>query len=388
MNTVNNGRSSKTVCMLSSVHPPLDIRIYHKESKTLVDAGYEVTLIVPSSEMVNSNGIRILSIPPERNRLLRMTRSVWRIYKLAKGEEAATYHLHDPELIPIGLLLLASGRHVIYDAHEDLPKDVMEKPWVPEKLRGLLSIVVDWLERVTCSRFAAVITAGDSISDRLASTGKHPITLNNYPLTNEFKVSDSLSEEQSTSNVIVSFGGLFTFRAVHPMVEAFGLLPQRLPVKLLLGGRSESDLLREELKSRPGWRRIDYRGQMTRLQMLPELSRAFAALILFHNGPNTHSVRSNRFYEALAAGVPVITPDFGDWKSVVEGNRCGLTVSPEDPQQIADAIEWLFSHPEEAAKMGRNGRELFLREFNWEQEGKKLVRLYATLTNGSASNRS
>jgi glycosyltransferase involved in cell wall biosynthesis len=388
MNTVNNGRSSKTVCMLSSVHPPLDIRIYHKESKTLVDAGYEVTLIVPSSEMVNSNGIRILSIPPERNRLLRMTRSVWRIYKLAKGEEAATYHLHDPELIPIGLLLLASGRHVIYDAHEDLPKDVMEKPWIPEKLRGLLSIVVDWLERVTCSRFAAVITAGDSISDRLASTGKHPITLNNYPLTNEFKVSDSLSEEQSTSNVIVSFGGLFTFRAVHPMVEAFGLLPQRLPVKLLLGGRSESDLLREELKSRPGWRRIDYRGQMTRLQMLPELLRAFAAIILFHNGPNTHSVRSNRFYEALAAGVPVITPDFGDWKSVVEGNRCGLTVSPEDPQQIADAIEWLFSHPEEAAKMGRNGRELFLREFNWEQEGKKLVRLYATLTNGSASNRS
>jgi len=48
----------------------------------------------------------------------------------------------------------------------------------------------------------------------------------------------------------------------------------------------------------------------------------------------------------------------------------------------------LFSHPEEAAKMGRNGRELFLREFNWEREGKKLVRLYVTLTNGSASNRS
>src|SRR2546427_313169 len=80
MHTVNNGRSSKTVCMLSSVHAPLDIRIYHKECKTLAGAGYEVTLIVPSREMVNSDGIRIFPIPPERNRLLRMTRSVWRIY--------------------------------------------------------------------------------------------------------------------------------------------------------------------------------------------------------------------------------------------------------------------------------------------------------------------
>lgn len=388
MSPVNNNRSSKTVCMLSSVHPPLDIRIYHKECKTLADAGYEVTLIVPSREMGSSNGIRILPIPPERNRLLRMTRSVWRIYKLAKGEEAATYHLHDPELIPIGLLLLASGRHVIYDAHEDLPKDVMEKPWIPQKLRGLLSILVDWLERVTCRRFAAVITAGDSISDRLASVGKQPITLNNYPLAGEFKDADSSSGGRLESSVIVSFGGLYEFRAVRPMVEAFGLLPDRLPVKLLLGGRSESDLLREELTSGPGWRRIDYRGQMSRSQMLPELSRAFAAIVLFHRGPNTHSVRSNRFYEALAAGVPVITPNFGDWKSVVERNQCGLTVNPEDPQQIADAIEWLFSHPEEAAMMGRNGRQLFLREFNWEREGKKLVKLYATLTNGSVSTRS
>lgn len=388
MHTVNNGRSSKTVCMLSSVHAPLDIRIYHKECKTLAGAGYEVTLIVPSREMVNSDGIRIFPIPPERNRLLRMTRSVWRIYKLAKGEEAATYHLHDPELIPIGLLLLAGGRHVIYDAHEDLPKDVMEKPWIPEKLRGLLSLVVDWLERATCRRFTAIITAGDSISDRLVSAGKHPVTLNNFPLAGEFTDSDSFSEGRLESNVIVSFGGLYAFRAARPMIEAFGLLAESSPVRLALGGGSESDVLREELKTKPGWRRIDYRGQMTRLQMLAELSRAFAAIVLFHNGPNTRSVRSNRFYEALAAGVPVITPDFGDWKSVVEENRCGLTVNPEDPQQIAVAIEWLSSHPEEAAKMGRNGRELFLREFNWEREGKKLVRLYATLTNGSASNRS
>lgn len=378
---------SKTVCMLSSAHSPLDIRIYHKESKTLTEAGYEVTLIVPSAEYVNSNGIRLLRIPPENNRFLRMTRSVWQVYKLARREAAAIYHLHDPELIPVGLLLSASGRRVVYDAHEDLPKDVLEKPWIPRKLRSFISILADAFESAACRCFAAVVTADEKISERLNYTRKHPITLNNYPLASEFKGSNAFYESGSVSNVLVSFGGLHIFRGAHPMVDALGLLPERLPVKLVLGGSSESPLLYQELSTKLGWRRIDYRGQLTRSQMLSELSHSFAAIVLFGRALNTDSVRSNRLYEALAAGVPVITPNFGDWKPFVEGNRCGLTVNPEDPQEIAGAIQWLFSHPEEAAEMGKNGRELFLREFNWEREGEKLVTLYTLLTNGSVPTR-
>jgi len=369
--------------MVSSVHPPLDVRIYHKECKTLADAGYEVTLIVPSKDSVLSNGIRVLPIPPEKSRFLRMTRSVWRIYRLVRSENAAVYHLHDPELIPLGLFLSAVGRRVVYDAHEDLPKDVLEKPWIPHSLRGILSIVTGWLERVSCRFFTEVVTADDLISSCLASARRCPTTLNNYPLVGEFKESHKSPENGSHSAAIASFGGLYTFRAVRPIVEALGLLPDGLPIKLVLGGGTESEVLPDELRAKLGWRRVDYKGQLTRAQMLAELSHAFAAIVLFRKALNTHSVRSNRFYEALAAGLPVITPNFGDWRTVVEGNRCGLTVDPEDPQAIADAIEWLFSNPEEAGKMGRNGRELFLREFNWEREGEKLLKLYARLTNES-----
>jgi glycosyltransferase involved in cell wall biosynthesis len=371
--------------MLSSVHPPLDIRIYHKECQTLAKAGYEVVLIVPSEETVDSNGIRILRIPPEKNRFLRMTRSVWRIYIRARKEDAAVYHLHDPELIPMGLLLSAGGRRVVYDAHEDLPKDVLVKPWIPLRLRRSLSVVTGWVETIACKFVSAVVTADDPISNRLNSIGKRPITLNNYPLASEFRGFDSSCELPSKSNVIVSFGGLYAFRAVYPMVDALGLISDNLPIKLVLGGRAESDPVREELRAKPGWRRIDYRGQLCRSQMLTELTRAFAALILFRKELNTYSVRSNRLYEALAAGVPVITPNFGDWKYFVERNQCGLTVDPGDPREIARAIEWLFSHPEQAAQMGRNGRALFQREFNWEHEGEKLLKLYALLTNGSGS---
>lgn len=314
-----------------------------------------------------------------------MTKSPWEIYKIARRQKAAVFHLHDPELIPIGFLLRATGGCVVYDAHEDLTNDVLEKPWIPSKVRGIVSILVSGFERIACKCFSAVITADDKISRRLARTGKRLITLNNYPLASEFGSFGQSREQQSSSNSIVSFGGLYTFRAADKIVEAFSLLPEALSVRLMLGGGCESDLFREDLRAKPGWRRIEYMGPVNRPRMLSELSSALAAIVLFKKALNTQTVRSNRFYEALAAGIPVIAPNFGDWVSIVEKNQCGLTVDPEKPKEIADAIEWLLSHPKEALQMGRNGRELFLSEFNWEREAGKLVSLYGILTNSPLS---
>lgn len=373
-------RPAKIACMLSSVHPPLDVRIYHRECKTLARAGYEVVFIVPSAKSISSDGVRIVCVSPEENRFGRMTRVAWKIYGLAKRENANVYHIHDPELIPIGLLLRAAGRCVIYDAHEDLPSDILDKPWIPKWSRRPVAALTAWLEFVACRCCSAVVTADDPIADRLSSLGKRPVTLNNYPLAAEFANLDFSTRARASSNLIVSFGGLYEFRAVFPIVDSLELISEGLPIKLVLGGAAESDATLDDVRARPGWRRVDYRGQVSRPQMLSELSRAFAAIVLFRQSPNTGSVRSNRLYEALAAGLPVITAKHGEWRSFVEGNECGLAVDPEDPKKIAWAIEWLFSHPEEASAMGHRGRELFLRKFNWEREGEKLTHLYASLT--------
>ena len=81
----------------------------------------------------------------------------------------------------------------------------------------------------------------------------------------------------------------------------------------------------------------------------------------------------------MSAGIPVIASNFPLWREIVEGNQCGLTVNPLDPEEIVRAIEYLITHPEEARRMGKNGQRAVLAKYNWEQEGAKLLGLYKKL---------
>ena len=71
------------VCVLTSVHTPFDTRIFHKEAKSLIKAGYEVTLVAQYHKDEIVEGIKILSLPKPRNRIERMTRTVWQVYRKA-----------------------------------------------------------------------------------------------------------------------------------------------------------------------------------------------------------------------------------------------------------------------------------------------------------------
>jgi glycosyltransferase involved in cell wall biosynthesis len=81
----------------------------------------------------------------------------------------------------------------------------------------------------------------------------------------------------------------------------------------------------------------------------------------------------------MAAGLPVIASNFPLWKEIVEGNKCGLTVDPLNPKEIAQAIEYLIEHPELRQEMGENGRRAVIEKYNWEQEAEKLLALYQRL---------
>lgn len=81
----------------------------------------------------------------------------------------------------------------------------------------------------------------------------------------------------------------------------------------------------------------------------------------------------------MSAGLPVIASDFPLWRTIVDGVQCGLLVDPQDPNDIAHAMQWILENPEKAKQMGKNGKRAVEETYNWEKESKKLISMYNEL---------
>ena len=86
-----------------------------------------------------------------------------------------------------------------------------------------------------------------------------------------------------------------------------------------------------------------------------------------------------KMYEFMAAGLPVVASDFPLWRKIIEGNLCGISVDPKSPEAVRNACVELLENPEKAHKLGRNGQKAVDEKYNWANEERKLIELYAQL---------
>ena len=151
------------ICHMASNHEGLDTRIALKECASLASAGYETHLVITASEAdvakAAASGVTVHALSNSPTRFARMLKHTWRCYRTARSVDASVYHFHDPELIPYGIWLRLWGRRVIYDVHEDYPRDILDKYWLPKWIRGPVSSATSALEYVAARWFFDVVAA-------------------------------------------------------------------------------------------------------------------------------------------------------------------------------------------------------------------------------------
>jgi len=363
------------ICHLTSAHPRYDTRIFVKMCSSLANQGYETTLVVADGlgDEIKDN-VKIVDVGvSSSNRISRMTKSVKQVYKQALWLDADIYHLHDPELIPIGLKLKGQGKIVIFDAHEDLPKQILGKSYLNPIFRNFLSKSLEIYERWACHKFDALIAATPYIRDKFLPINQNTVDVNNFPLLDELTNTTDWNDKQDE---VVYLGGMAKIRGIEEIVLGMDYTKN---IRLNLAGMFSEKDLEERVKLYPSWEKVNEVGFLNRHKVNKVLAKSKAGLVTLHPVINYIDALPVKMFEYMAAGIPVVASNFPLWRGIVEGSACGICIDPLDPKAIGEAVQYLVEHPYEAEQMGINGRKAVEEKYNWSIEVLKLLSLYDKL---------
>ncbi|AJF08084.1 glycosyl transferase [Geoalkalibacter subterraneus] len=363
---------------LTSVHSRYDTRIFLKECTSLADQGFTVSLVVADGNGDEAcDGVHFYDVGASKGRLDRIRNAPARVYKKALELNADLYHLHDPELIPIGIKLKHAGKKVIFDSHEDVPRQLLSKHYLNKTALKIISKIYAIYEKWTSRKLDGIIAATPFIRDKFLPINPVTVDINNFPLLPELESQTSWDDKQPE---VCYVGGIAKIRGIHEVVDAMGLVQSDFTLNLC--GQFGNPTTEDAVKNSPGWKRVKAHGFVNRAGVRDVLSRSVAGVVTFHPLPNHLDAQPNKMFEYMSAGIPVIASDFPLWRQIIEGNQCGLLVDPLDAKSIAEAIDYLVMHPEEARKMGENGRRAIEDKYNWQAEEKKLLDFYQQILKG------
>jgi len=252
---------NKSVCIMTSVHRYDDVRIYHKEAKALKQAGYDVTILCTNhagerEEWFDENGIRFIKIDVPSGRAKRIISAPKLFLKKARELNCNYYHFHDPELIKTGLKLRKTAR-VIYDSHEDVPRQILTKPYLKPFVAKLSSRVYEKYETYAIKRFYAIIAAEPVIFDRMIKYNKNTVLVCNYPKLDEFVMSDD--DFSNRKNQVCYIGGITKIRGIFEMIDAV----TNTDTRLILAGEFENNDLKTQAQNMQGYKNVDYKRSIS-----------------------------------------------------------------------------------------------------------------------------
>jgi len=352
------------VVHLTSAHPRFDSRIFYRMCSTLAQR-WDVTLVVADGKGdVERDGVQICDVGAPASRKERLFVTTRRVLQKALGLDADLYHIHDPELIFAGLRLKMAGKKVIFDAHEDLPKQLLSKHYLPPVARRALFFTAGGFERFALRAFDHIVAATPAICEKFRRYGLECTDIKNYPAAAEYENVEPAMDGRAVCYV----GSLYPTRGIRQIVEAI----EGLDLRLILAGRFYDAAFEQQVRSLPGWEQVDYRGYVDQNEVKKIYAQSSAGLVTLHPTPAYVEAYPVKLFEYMHAGLPVVASRF--YEPLLR--ECGVGTDPTDPDAIRKKLSELLGDLERAKKMGECGRRLARERYSWERERERLLGLY------------
>lgn len=369
---------------ISTVHGPLDGRIYYKEVRSLRSAGYHVAIAGTVDKPTQHEGMTIIPLGARAGSRWRRPMRDLRAAVVMLRHPRTILHIHDPELLVAAIVPSLLGRKVIYDVHEFYLERIADSEWIPRWLRGPLSRLYDRLERFALRRFAGVVIVSEAMRERYRTlVGDDRVALvRNFPFISETELRAARETPHPLGGepYVLHTGGASKLRAFHTMVEAAEMLRERGctwpivnlgPVDLSAYGEDAAMWLRRANDA--DIRNTGFVSQERAWSFVAHASIGYMPLI---DVENNRRGMPNKLFENLMFGLPIVATDLGAIASIVRACDAGMLVPPENARAHADALLTLAQNDalrgEYAARASVAGAQ-----FGFDGELARLRALYA-----------
>lgn len=370
----------KKVCILTSKAMD-DVRLYSKESMTLLNAGYEVHYVCPNVEDGLHNGIHYHGVSFQFGSNLKRFIYLSKItVEKALEVDADIYSFNDPAILPYIRKFKKRGKKVIFDALEDHPSLLKVRPGWPSILCNILSWSYEKFEGHQVGKCDGVFVCYHWTKERLSKYCNNIEMVFNFPLLSNndttIVTKESLSKKKS---IILCYAGTISKEwNIHNVIKATERFDN---VRFLLAGWANEDLMKE-LKDLPGWKNVDFLGRVNKDEVIEKVyNKADIGVALYHYCPLCHgkvgNLSNNKLFEYMYAGLPIICTDYKLWGEIIEKYHLGETVMPDDVDAIADAIQKIIT--DSSNSYGKRGIEAVKTEYNWNAQEEQFLNVYRKL---------
>jgi glycosyltransferase involved in cell wall biosynthesis len=341
---------------------------------------YRLTMVLTRPEPAVHPGIRFVGVPRFASLWQRVLLVHPRLLWHALRCPARLVHLHDPELIPLGLLLVALGRTVVWDVHENVARQVSAKK---RNASTLYRLLFRCFNRLAQRHLYPIFAETSYLANYPALRKPHAVVLNYAPLP----LLEPFRRKPHTVLVPEFFyiGQLSFARGLDVLIEACARLDDDFPdFRVHLFGALGFDVFDQSVLERiPAFHRakkhLIFHGYTDARRAFPMAARCLAGLALPKPVGDFPESYPTKLFEYLALGLPAIASDFPLYRAVIEPHGCGRCLDPTSPEALANVLRFFLEQPEASRHLGERGRAAAEAHFAWASQERALFDFYKSL---------
>lgn len=268
-------------------------------------------------------------------------------------------------------------RKLVFETRDLWPEGAIELGIIKNPLIKKLAY---WFEKKCYQASSLIVSLSPGMKSYIEKNHGHKNVISvtnaaNIELFSQPTILNDFQGKLEKNKYAIYTGNIGMVNNSYWLFETAKILKQknRDDIKILLVGEGQQ---REELVEKAKNENIDNfirLGLMPKKDLIPLIQNALVSLVPLKGTPILDTSSPNKFFESLAAGVPVIQTTQGWMKDFLEQNQVGFTCNPYNANELTDLLIQLVDFPEQLSQMKINAQEIAKKEFDKDFLAQKML---------------